>query len=447
MQRSGLLWTKTLIFAACSCVLVAMQFLVPQMDDPLPPTSWTSTTAGDSKSSFPSSLAYGTPGWTDRFFISMGDFGTATCARLKTHKECRAGVQAKVAATLRTYAELFHPRLILGLGDNFYPDGVTSTADEAFDETFSAIYSCGSGSGAAGTNRALRCASRLAATPFLMALGDHDHCGSVSAQLEFGARSGGKFLMPAPYYVRSFEFHLADSGSGSDGGETRDVKFIVTDSVGLEGGSLSAGERRFAAKLDASLAGPTAARRQWAWLEAELHAALPATLASAGDDAHPPALAVVVGHRPILSLAARPRTGPELHCGERLAALLTASPAALYITGHDHTMQHFVLRSTGGSPASPSNSTAAHNLHCVVNGVGGFNLHPLSPLAGAGGDPAGAEAGSAAETMARRARAALRWRQNVEMGFVLHEVTRDGMVLRFIGAERGELLHTVMIER
>ena len=260
--------------------------------------------------------------------------------------------------------------------------------------------------------------------------GDHDHRGNVSALLAFGARSGGKFMLPAPYYSRSFAFDVGRSGGIAGAAHLR---VVVTDSVGLEGGER--GARRFAEDLDPRYTSSAASREQWSWIASKLGATRDARRASKRDGA----FTLVVGHRPILSLAARSRTEPELAVGARLEALLQAEYAAnLYIGGHDHTMQHFKLEQ------SSQRKTA---LHAIVNGVGGFNLHPFAPavahdgIAEAGRRP---YASAASRSMTKRARAALRWRQAETFGFILHEMTPDGMDLHFIGVE-GKVLYTTTV--
>lgn len=59
----------------------------------------------------------------------------------------------------------------------------------------------------------------------LMALGDHDHRGSVAAQLAWSARSK-KWQMPSPYYSKTFQVGPASASTI--------LQIIVTDSVSLE---------------------------------------------------------------------------------------------------------------------------------------------------------------------------------------------------------------------
>lgn len=55
-----------------------------------------------------------------------------------------------------------------------------------------------------------------------MALGDHDHRGNVTAQVEYSQRSP-IWRMPAPYFVEHIHH-----------GRGLTVDLIVTDSIGLE---------------------------------------------------------------------------------------------------------------------------------------------------------------------------------------------------------------------
>ena len=67
------------------------------------------------------------------------------------------------------YADLKQVKFIIGLGDNFYYEGVKTVEDHRFTTTFEHVY----------TNPALR-----AATWYMIA-GNHDHASNVSAQIAY----------------------------------------------------------------------------------------------------------------------------------------------------------------------------------------------------------------------------------------------------------------------
>lgn len=111
--------------------------------------------------------------------VLLGDTGTGDAA------------QAQVASMLATTCDTLGCEAVLLLGDNFYPTGVASVDDPqwqtAFDTPYAAI-----------------------AAPFLAVLGNHDYGGfglgfekdRAAAQVAMGS-SGGKFVMPHHFYLRT----------------------------------------------------------------------------------------------------------------------------------------------------------------------------------------------------------------------------------------------------
>ena len=191
---------------------------------------------------------------------------------------------------------------------------------------------------------------------------------------------------------------------------TGHVEFLVLDSVGLEGGFPDdlAGRRfseasgavsgRFWApeELSEAFAGPAAGQRQWEWLAERL---------AAGSEA---LLQVVVGHRPIRTVAYRGPQGSssvEKQVAERLRSSLTASKRpVVYLHGHDHVMQHF----------------RDDQLYHFGNGVGGMVLHELRPEG-----------------------EAFRWGA-AQHGFLVHELGLEDMTLHFVD-HLGHVRHSVAV--
>jgi len=103
--------------------------------------------------------------------------------------------QHQVAATLTTRAKLDAYDLALTLGDNFYPRGVQSAEDPQWTTAFEDVYN----------DPALD-------IPFFASLGNHDHLGVPTAQVDYAKREG-RWRMPARWYA--FEEHLADGGSAA----------------------------------------------------------------------------------------------------------------------------------------------------------------------------------------------------------------------------------------
>ncbi|CAE7555499.1 Acp5 [Symbiodinium pilosum] len=279
-----------------------------------------------------------------------------------------------VAAAMERLAERLQPEFILSLGDNFYIRGVADSEDSQFQESFEDIYSYG----------------HLSEIPWQITIGDHDHRGNVSAMLHRPQRNP-RWRLPAPYY--SFRLPIGQ----------KEVRFIIVDSVGLEGGMLehTPKGRRFEQDLSEEFAGGKAGEAQWSWLSESL------------ANADGSSLQVVVGHRPIRSLADRGKHGaapPEAAAAEALKeALLKAPQPVLYLHGHDHVMQHF--------------RESEHEVHHLGNGVGGMGLHPLKNCSNC---------------------SEFQWGTSAH-GFAVHELAKDFLATHFVDAETHEVLHSVVI--
>ena len=83
-------------------------------------------------------------------FIAVGDWGTAD------------EMQSTVAARMARVAEETNVSLIVSTGDNFYDDGVESSADSQFHDTFTNVYS-----------------AKSLQLPWIIAAGNHDHYGNA----------------------------------------------------------------------------------------------------------------------------------------------------------------------------------------------------------------------------------------------------------------------------
>jgi hypothetical protein len=110
-------------------------------------------------------------------FFAIADFGQPSCTEL--------------AAGLNAYAESSgSPDFILGLGDNFYPDGVSSVDDPKFEDWRNVYLKYEN----------LKC-------PWHLVLGNHDYLLNHKAQIDYtsSARNvGGLWHMPAQNYKVSF---------------------------------------------------------------------------------------------------------------------------------------------------------------------------------------------------------------------------------------------------
>ena len=104
-------------------------------------------------------------------FIAMGDWG-------------RNGEfpQREVAQQMAVTAKTIDAQFILALGDNFYPNGVQSTADPQWRTSFEDIY----------TEHSLN-------VDWYVVLGNHDYHGSPQAELDY-AKISRRWRLPSRYY-------------------------------------------------------------------------------------------------------------------------------------------------------------------------------------------------------------------------------------------------------
>ena len=86
---------------------------------------------------------------------------------------------------MQRHAAADKPRFVISVGDNFYPKGVSGIDDPAWNESFEHVY----------TSPELQC-------PWYVVLGNHDHHGSIAAQIEYSSRSK-RWVMLAEYYKRT----------------------------------------------------------------------------------------------------------------------------------------------------------------------------------------------------------------------------------------------------
>lgn len=112
------------------------------------------------------------PSDTLRFF-ALGDWGRDGKYNQKT-----------VADAMEKLASVKPIRFVLSLGDNFYPNGVSSTDDSQWQTSFEKIYD--------GPN--------LTSVPWYVALGNHDYLSDPTAEIEYGTVCG-RWTMPDYFYT------------------------------------------------------------------------------------------------------------------------------------------------------------------------------------------------------------------------------------------------------
>ena len=221
-------------------------------------------------------------------FVAVGDWGGHSDFEPTTKAQIATAVgMARVAKSMRSDA-------VMLLGDNFYEAGVRSSDSWRFHKSFEDVYRT----------------DLFESLPFLVVAGNHDHRGSVAAQVSYHD-AGARWHFPDLFYTRTYNYT-------SKAGRVRSATFIMIDTVVLVG--LSDDGCR-----GCELPGPAdalLAEDRWAWVEEQLK--------SRSD------FVVVAGHYPIYSAGNDGTTRALVH---RLLPLLSRY-GAHYLSGHDHMLEH-----------------------------------------------------------------------------------------------------------
>lgn len=243
-------------------------------------------------------------------FMAIGDMGTGLPG------------QHAVAAAMAERAREVPVDFILTVGDNFYPAGVSSVTDPQWQTKFENVYD----------DEALQ-------VPVYATLGNHDHSGNITAQIDY-TEGSERWNMPAAYY--SFTRSLDDGAT---------VQFFALDteviSVGLP-----------------------AMKEQLDWLDGELAASTARWK-------------VVYGHHPLYGH--NPDRGPNQRMIEYLDPLLVCYGVDLYLAGHDHALEminpvggvHHVITGGGGGPEAAYEVDWTDESSYAAT-LGGFTLYRAS---------------------------------------------------------------------
>ncbi|CAN9509856.1 unnamed protein product [Ophioblennius macclurei] len=294
-------------------------------------------------------------------FLAVGDWGGIPYPPYIT------AVQKATAREMSKVAEQMGADFILALGDNFYYKGVDSVDSPRFKTTFESVY----------TAKSLQ-------VPWYVLAGNHDHAGSVKAQIEYSHKSD-RWRFPAFYYELNFRIP-------NTGGETLTV--VMLDTIMLCGNSNDYEDEKPRGPLRA-----VDANRQLAWLQERL-------ARSTAD------FLLVAGHYPVWSVSEH---GPTECLLQRLRPLLNKYKATAYLCGHDHNLQYIEESGVGYVVSGAGNfldPDVRHWKH-VPDGAVKFFTGQASTLG----------------------------------GFVHAEVTKDQMVMTFIQAKGTSLYRAVLPRR
>jgi tartrate-resistant acid phosphatase type 5 len=192
--------------------------------------------------------------------------------------------QKDVAHAMAVEADQQQPRLIVSVGDNFYPNGVASVTDQQWKNAFEDMYN------APSLNH-----------QWYAVLGNHDEQGSSEAEFAY-QQVDSRWHMPSRYYT-----HVEPVSEGVE------AQFFFLDTNGH-----GSGDEETALGLD---------RAQFEWLEREL------TRSTAK-------WRFVAGHHPVFSGGHHGSSPPLIR---RLKPLLDRHKVQVYFCGHDHNMQHLKI--------------------------------------------------------------------------------------------------------
>jgi len=223
-------------------------------------------------------------------FLGLGDWGG------RSDSQSTTPAQKSTASGMSKVADKLGVRDILLLGDNFYQNGVSSSTSSRFEKTFEEVYTT----------------DIFGNSTFRVIAGNHDHWGTVNAQVQHKDKAG-RWQFPSLWYTLNYSF---TSGSG----KTRTLQVVMTDSVDLAGNS---DDNCLGSSV--CLPFPPPAHNQWTWIEDQLKS-------SSAD------FLWVAGHYPIYSAGAQ---GPTSVLVKKLLPLLKKY-GAHYISGHDHMLQHII---------------------------------------------------------------------------------------------------------
>ena len=220
--------------------------------------------------------------------------------------------QTDVAAKMGEWAHNNPNDFVISVGDNFYPLGVISENDPQFHYSFENIY----------TAHSLQC-------DWYVVLGNHDYGTDPDAQIRY-SKISRRWNMPARYYTKEVDL-------GDNNGK---VLFVMIDTDPM----LFPEKQEYVDK-------------ELVWIND--------TLANASADVK---WKIVVGHHPCYTVGPRITNYDTITVRKVLADILEKHKVDVYLSGHDHSLQHlkpegFIHQfiSGAGSELTPVHSGIAYS--------------------------------------------------------------------------------------
>lgn len=225
-------------------------------------------------------------------FFTIGDWGGLPVFPYRTI------VEQTVSSQMAKFADHYQTQFQLALGDNFYFNGVKDVNDKRFKETFEQVFD-----------------DKRLQNPWFVLMGNHDHYGNASAQIDY-FRQSQRWILPDYNYTVNVKI---DNG-------TRDlIHIIMLDTVMMCGNS----------GYDVELKQPRMYTLNERLKAQDYFNSLEQHLASIADSPIP--YIIVAGHFPVWSVAEH---GPTKCLVDRLRPLLHKYSVSAYLCGHDHNLQH-----------------------------------------------------------------------------------------------------------
>jgi acid phosphatase len=222
--------------------------------------------------------------------------------------------QAAVARQMGVSCERANASFMISVGDNFYEVGVASLQDPHWQHSFEGVY----------TAKSLQ-------VPWYVALGNHDYCGQVQAQLDY-AKDSPRWRMPARYWRQVMAVDAATN-----------VEFFFIDTTPMMS-EYARNAQNAHMKVEFDALGQKYVPQQLDWLDQAL-----------ASSTAPWKL--VIGHHPIYSAGLGHGSEPDLI--EKLLPILHKHGVQAYFCGHDHDLQHLqtgplhLILTGGGSEHRP----------------------------------------------------------------------------------------------
>ncbi|SEQ91743.1 metallophosphoesterase [Pedobacter rhizosphaerae] len=220
-------------------------------------------------------------------FLAIGDWGRNG-----------ADHQIPVARQMGKWATENPNDFIISLGDNFYPKGVVSEHDPLWHYSYENIY----------TEFALQ-------WDWYPILGNHDYISDPESQVRY-SKISRRWKMPSRYYSKE----ISIKGKGK-------VLMVFIDTCPLI-------PEFHASEQYAPFVNNQQPEKQLQWLDE--------TLKNAGPDVK---WKMVMGHHPIYTVGPRIKNYDTLAVRKALADIFERNKVDVYLSGHDHSLQHL---STGG---------------------------------------------------------------------------------------------------